>query len=179
MDASLLVPSLFIFGWIIFWAFSYAAPRFHAEPGAGSVPTPIESGPARKQFYAIALCASLLYTAGFWNITPAPLSPAAPMKFALLIFYIGILLAMSASWSIRFLSFKEMVASFSRREVHAGPYRYIRHPMYAGMALTFFGSLLAYPTVIGAIAFGAIAAIFLMRAAAENRAFIKYGSPNA
>lgn len=172
MGPSQLVLGIYILGWIAFWLFSWAAGSREKRGSARP-----ESARARRQLYAIAAAATALYTAGFWGWTSSP-SPVSE-EIALAVFSAGILLAMSASWNIRFLSFREMAFSMSPKEVRAGPYRFMRHPMYAGMALAFLGSLLAYPTVIGAASFALILVIFWTRASAETRMFTQDGSPDA
>lgn len=173
------LPALFLLGWISFWTFSFVAPRFQAPASTRQSGVPAVSARARRQFYAIFLFATLLHGAGFWNLTPlrysGSLFPPASAGVALAIFCAGILLAMYASWSIRFLSFREMVFSMSPRRVGDGAYRLIRHPMYAGMTLAFFGFLLAYPTLLGAASLAAIVCIFSARARAESRAFASSG----
>ena len=163
----LILPSLFLLGWFLFWSFSYAAPYFYARATEKEPEAPITNKRARRQFYAIFALATLAHGAGFWNMTALSYT-AVPPEITLVVFYLGILLAMFASWNIRFLSFRDMVFSITPHKVNSGPYRFIRHPMYAGLTLAFSGFLLAYPTIAGTVSLAGIIWIFLMRASAEE-----------
>ncbi len=172
---SYFLPIFFLSGWIIFWSFCYAAPHLYPESITKQFRASTDSVRAHRQFHTIALLATLMHFAGFWNITPIgfpdSLLPPIPQGAVLVIFTIGILLAMLAAWNIRFLTFHQMVFSISPRKVSGGPYKIIRHPMYAGLATALFGFLLAYPTIIGAVSLVAIVCIFSVRASAEVNDF--------
>jgi protein-S-isoprenylcysteine O-methyltransferase Ste14 len=53
--------------------------------------------------------------------------------------------------------------------VHNGPYRYVRHPMYSGLLLTFIGWPLVADTWWGYVPLGALAVAFIVRTALEDR----------
>jgi protein-S-isoprenylcysteine O-methyltransferase Ste14 len=53
--------------------------------------------------------------------------------------------------------------------VRAGPYRFVRHPMYLGIIVLFFGIPLSLGSWWGLIPAGAIGILFLIRTALEDR----------
>jgi protein-S-isoprenylcysteine O-methyltransferase Ste14 len=86
--------------------------------------------------WAVALCgtvAPMLVHAG-----GNPLVPAAGGVLML----VGILITISAKLSLR-RSFGLVAAN--RGVIHEGPYRFIRHPMYAGYIVTYIGFSIANP----------------------------------
>ena len=54
--------------------------------------------------------------------------------------------------------------------VTTGPYRYVRHPIYAGVLLIFAGVLVGHHDVAALIAVGCAAAALIVRIVAEERA---------
>ena len=61
------------------------------------------------------------------------------------------------------------VVAANRGVKASGPYRLVRHPMYAGYALTHVGFLLAGPTLWNLAIYGATLAIAVRRIIAEER----------
>jgi protein-S-isoprenylcysteine O-methyltransferase Ste14 len=51
----------------------------------------------------------------------------------------------------------------------AGPYRVVRHPLYAAYALTYVGFLLSYPRALNVLLVGVTLAVMYLRAVAEER----------
>jgi len=100
-----------------------------------------------------------------WSIVP----------FAIRIFGIGTVLAaaMLISWCLMvnpFLSSHVRVqAEREQHVVSAGPYRYVRHPMYSAVILLFSALPLALASWLALVPAAAIAALFAVRTALEDR----------
>lgn len=93
-------------------------------------------------------------------------APVAPIALCLLIMVAGFLLQLSAKLTLR-RSFGVVAAN--RGVKASGPYRLVRHPMYAGYALTHVGFLLSGPTWWNAAVYGTTLAIAIRRILAEER----------
>ena len=162
-------PAPFLAGWIIFWLFCYTVP-FFSFSFKSRKPLPDDSR-AKHQFLMIVVLATLMHTAGFFEISSAlhrsSFFPQILQQQALTIFLFGLLLAMFGRYNIRSLSFREVVFSINPEKSNFPSYTFLKHPMYAGLTLAFLGFLLGYPTGIGAASFIAIILIFLKRAARE------------
>jgi protein-S-isoprenylcysteine O-methyltransferase Ste14 len=78
----------------------------------------------------------------------------------------GFVLQLSAKLTLR-RSFGVVAAN--RGVKASGPYRLIRHPMYAGYALTHVGFLLAGPTLWNLAIYGTTLTIAVRRIIAEER----------
>jgi protein-S-isoprenylcysteine O-methyltransferase Ste14 len=105
--------------------------------------------------------------------TLLPLLAIPPVGSALLPWHVaetvmiaGFLLQLSAKLTLR-RSFGVVAAN--RGIKASGPYRLIRHPMYAGYALTHVGFLLAGPTLWNLAIYGATLTIQVRRIVAEER----------
>jgi protein-S-isoprenylcysteine O-methyltransferase Ste14 len=57
--------------------------------------------------------------------------------------------------------------------VTTGPYRYVRHPIYAGVLLIFTGVLVGHHDVASLIAVGCAAAALVVRIVAEERSVVR------
>ena len=111
---------------------------------------------------------------GFWRLLFAlPLLAIPPAGSALLPWHLaeavmisGFVLQISAKLTLR-RSFGVVAAN--RGVKASGPYRLIRHPMYAGYALTHVGFLLAGPTLWNLAIYGTTITIQVRRIIAEER----------
>ncbi|HWT13443.1 MAG TPA: methyltransferase [Allosphingosinicella sp.] len=93
-------------------------------------------------------------------------SPLLPIHLCEAVMITGFALQFSAKMTLR-RSFGVVAAN---RGVKAGgPYRLVRHPMYAGYALTHIGFLLSGPTPWNLAIYGATLAIAVRRILAEER----------
>jgi protein-S-isoprenylcysteine O-methyltransferase Ste14 len=61
------------------------------------------------------------------------------------------------------------IAAANRGPVGAGPYRLIRHPMYAGYIVVYLGFLLSNPLIWNLVVVGADIALIVLRIMAEER----------
>ena len=116
----------------------------------------------RPHEWALAACATagpLLVQAG----GPGPLISGAACGVLMLT---GLLLQLSAKLTLA-RSFGIVPAN--RGVKRDGPYRFLRHPMYAGYVLTHVGFLLANPTLWNAAVYGASFALQIARILAEER----------
>jgi protein-S-isoprenylcysteine O-methyltransferase Ste14 len=121
-------------------------------------------------FYTIALFV-LLLTAAFdagrygWSHVP----------FAIRVFGASVLLTATAviSWCVRVNSFLSSHARVQREReqfvIDAGPYHYVRHPMYCALIVLFIGLPLALASWLALVPAAAIAALFAVRTALEDR----------
>lgn len=116
--------------------------------------------PARReapapQRLAAYLAAVLPWGAGLERIPPSPLAPVGEILTLL-----GVLLAL---WALLALGEAFGIAPADRGLTDRGPYRWIRHPMYAGELLAFLGHLIARPGALALALFLASAALTALR----------------
>lgn len=93
-------------------------------------------------------------------------APIAPVATCVALMLAGFLLQLAAKLTLR-RSFGVVAAN--RGVKASGPYRLVRHPMYAGYALTHVGFLLAGPTLWNLAIYGGTLAIQIRRILAEER----------
>lgn len=83
----------------------------------------------------------------------------------------GLLIAL---WSLASLGRSFSVAPDDRGLINRGPYRIIRHPMYAGEILSYLGLCLAVPLIRNWFVFAVIVVLLIVRINAEERAIDGY-----
>lgn len=93
-------------------------------------------------------------------------APLLPLRICEAIMIAGFVLQLSAKLTLR-RSFGVVAAN--RGVKASGPYRLVRHPMYAGYALTHIGFLLAGPTLWNLAIYAAVLTIAVRRIVAEER----------
>ena len=91
--------------------------------------------------------------------------PYAPEIFGTCLMFAGILLAIAAKLTLR-KSFG--VAAANRGAVISGPYRFVRHPMYAGYVLVYAGFFLNNPSPWNIAIYIATLALLVARIFAEE-----------
>jgi protein-S-isoprenylcysteine O-methyltransferase Ste14 len=72
-------------------------------------------------------------------------------------------------WSIWHLRNSFSILAEARRTVVSGPYRYVRHPLYVGEALTMLGACLLIGTEIALLFWAVITGLQLARARIEEK----------
>ena len=97
---------------------------------------------------------------------PAPLSPVIPVQFCGALILFGMMLQVAAKLALA-RSFGLVAANRGVRQ--KGPYRLIRHPMYAGYTLAEVGFLLASPSLINLLIYSAALSFQVMRILREER----------
>ena len=110
-----------------------------------------------------------LAAAGSWGpllVRPGGPGPLAEPALLAAMMLAGVLLQVSAKLVLA-RSFGLIPAN--RGVKREGPYRLLRHPMYAGYVLTHIGFLLAYPTLWNAAVYGTCLCLQVMRIQAEER----------
>jgi protein-S-isoprenylcysteine O-methyltransferase Ste14 len=152
--------------WIVFWVYWLLA-------AFGLKKTKQRESRLSRLSYTLPLIGALALLAlpeayrGWLGVRFIPLSVAmewigAAMTIA------GLLLAV---WARRNLggNWSAMVTLKEGHElVHSGPYRRIRHPIYRGILLAFFGTAIAIGRVVGLIAFAIVWASFWAKARREE-----------
>lgn len=93
-------------------------------------------------------------------------APLLPIQICGTIMLAGFALQLAAKLTLR-RSFGVVAAN--RGVKASGPYRLVRHPMYAGYALTHIGFLLAGATAVNLIVYGATLTLAVTRILAEER----------
>ena len=93
-------------------------------------------------------------------------SPVAPVAICAAIMLLGFSLQLAAKLTLR-RSFGVVAAN--RGVKASGPYRLVRHPMYAGYALTHFGFLLSVPALWNIAVYASLWCFQLLRIQAEER----------
>jgi len=146
---------------------SFRRSRGRTEGRAGAI--------LRLPFLILATIAFLV--AGAWLWMPIPLRPGDPVRWTLDVLG-GLLLAggcLLYLWGLRALgamfapSSGFGVALFAGHQlITAGPYAFVRHPMYLGVMLAAWGSLLLYRTW-AVLAFSIIMFGLAVRARREER----------
>lgn len=97
-------------------------------------------------------------------------TPVAPIALCAGLMGVGFLLQLWAKLTLR-RSFGVVAAN--RGVKASGPYRLVRHPMYAGYALTHVGFLLSGPAVWNLAVYGATLVIAIRRILAEERVLMQ------
>jgi protein-S-isoprenylcysteine O-methyltransferase Ste14 len=97
---------------------------------------------------------------------PGRLSPIVPLQFCAVLILFGIILQI---WAKLVLARSFGLVPANRGIKHKGPYRLIRHPMYAGYALAWVGFLLASPSLNNLLVYSAAFSFQVMRILREER----------
>ena len=97
---------------------------------------------------------------------PGRLSPIVPLQFCAALILFGIILQI---WAKLVLARSFGLVAANRGIKHKGPYRLIRHPMYAGYALAWVGFLLASPSLTNLLVYSAAFSFQVMRILREER----------
>ena len=97
-------------------------------------------------------------------------TPVAPIALCAGLMGVGFLLQLWAKLTLR-RSFGVVAAN--RGVKASGPYRLVRHPMYAGYALTHVGFLLSGPAAWNLVVYGATLVIAIRRILAEERVLMQ------
>lgn len=99
-------------------------------------------------------------------ISPAAVSPLVPQSFCIALIGLGVFLQLSAK-IILGLGFGIIAANRGVKSL--GPYRFVRHPMYAGYTLTHIGLLLAMPSIFNAALYAFALGLQITRISREER----------
>lgn len=99
-------------------------------------------------------------------ISPAAVNPLVPQGFCIALIGLGIFFQLSAK-IILGLGFGIIAAN--RGVKSFGPYRFVRHPMYAGYTLTHIGLLLAMPSIFNAALYALALGLQIARIHREER----------
>lgn len=116
----------------------------------------------RPQDWLVALCGTTLPLL----VMPEAGRAIAPQAVIIVLMLSGIAIQIAAKLTLR-RSFGVVAAN--RGIKISGPYRVVRHPMYAGYVLTQIGFLLAYPTLWNLSLYALALAFQLARIQAEER----------
>ena len=103
-------------------------------------------------------------------VSPVGNAPVVPLVFAIVCVLVGTLLHLSAKIILR-RSFG-VVAANRGVKIH-GPYRLVRHPMYAGYMLTHVGLLLGGPSLVNFVIIAVCWTLLIIRIAIEERVLSK------
>jgi protein-S-isoprenylcysteine O-methyltransferase Ste14 len=99
-------------------------------------------------------------------VNPVSGSELAPQAVIFLFMLSGIALHVAAKLSLR----RSMgVVAANRGVKMGGPYRFVRHPMYAGYVLVHTGLLMSWPSLFNLVILGGTWCLFLLRIIAEER----------
>lgn len=97
---------------------------------------------------------------------PVGTAPIVPAALCGLVMILGLAMSIGAKLTLR-RSFGLVAAN--RGVVTSGPYRLVRHPIYAGYLLTHIGYILSGPNVWNIAIYGATTALQIVRILAEER----------
>jgi protein-S-isoprenylcysteine O-methyltransferase Ste14 len=103
-------------------------------------------------------------------ISPAIIHPVVSQSFCLALVVLGMAVQISAK-AVLGLSFGIVAANRGVKVL--GPYRFIRHPMYAGYQITTIGLLLAMPSLLNTALYASAFALQVIRIFREERLLSK------
>jgi len=109
-------------------------------------------------------------------IKPLPAEPLAPLALCLTLMIGGILVQISAKIVLG-RAFGIIAANRGVKII--GPYRFVRHPMYAGYTMTHIGFLLSMPLAINALYYGSALALQIVRIYREEKVLMQDASYRA
>jgi len=99
-------------------------------------------------------------------VTPAPQNPLVSLFICFAIIVAGFFIQVAAKVALG-RSFGIIAANRGVKVI--GPYRFVRHPMYAGYAITHIGFLLAMPSLINALFYATALGFQIFRILREER----------
>jgi protein-S-isoprenylcysteine O-methyltransferase Ste14 len=121
-------------------------------------------GFVERSFPLLVFLASI---AGMGLLQSRPGSP--PLHFVAAGLVLGPLGLCLSLWSVWHLRSSFSILAEARRTVVSGPYRYLRHPLYLGEALTMLGACLLIGTWIALLFWAVISGLQLARARVEEK----------
>jgi protein-S-isoprenylcysteine O-methyltransferase Ste14 len=117
-----------------------------------------------------ALRRAILFSAGavLWQVTPRLRIVADAVTITGFLITLWARRTLGTNWSANVV-FKE------RHElIEGGPYRFVRHPIYSGVLLMLFGTMLVWGKLVGVVAFVVIMAGLSVKAFLEERLLTKH-----
>jgi protein-S-isoprenylcysteine O-methyltransferase Ste14 len=113
---------------------------------------------------------AVLFSAGavLWHVTSALGIIADAITIVGLVIALWARRVLGANWSAN------VVLKERHELIEAGPYRFVRHPIYSGVLLMLCGTMLAWGRVVGLVAFAAILAGLSVKASLEERLLMRH-----
>jgi protein-S-isoprenylcysteine O-methyltransferase Ste14 len=157
----IIIPALWV-AWLLYWIVAAAdvKPTRWREPTASRL----------LHLAPLMLSAMLLLPPGVEPIMTARFLPEGPLFPALgaIMVAVGLSFAIWARWHLGgnwsgWVTLKE-----EHSLIQSGPYRYVRHPIYAGILLAFVGSAIAIGEWRGVLAIGLALLAFLRKIRLEE-----------
>jgi protein-S-isoprenylcysteine O-methyltransferase Ste14 len=124
--------------------------------------------PVAAFMFVVRRAILLSVSAALWQVTPLLGIVADAMTV------IGLLITL---WARRMLgtNWSASVVFKERHElIEGGPYRFVRHPIYSGVLLMLFGTMLMWGRLVGLIAFIVIIVALSVKASLEERLLMRH-----
>lgn len=87
---------------------------------------------------------------------------------------IGLLITLWARWMLGTNWSANVVFKERHELIGGGPYRFARHPIYSGVLLMLFGTMLVWGRIVGVVAFVVIIAGLSVKASFEERLLMRH-----
>ena len=103
-----------------------------------------------------------------WHVTPllGIVADAITVIGLLITLWARRVIGTNWSWSVVFKERHELI--------EGGPYRFVRHPIYSGVLLMLFGTMLVWGRLVGVVAFVGIVVGLSVKASLEERLLMRH-----
>jgi len=158
-----LTGVLLTFGWGMVWLLFFVVFPWRARGGAA------HPRPAFALLTWAVLAEILLWATLLWHANPESIVPAPQEVFVgALCLLVGWWFMLSSRRALAHLTNRELLFYVAPARVRSGPYQYLMHPMYMGLAFALLGTSLVLMNLNAALLTVFIDILLLLRAREER-----------